>query len=72
MVLENKTQHRPMSSMRIDPDLRRKVRSRKNKLNTMRSEWIQGDYKISAIEPSTLEWTDCEHDEIGWEARTIV
>jgi hypothetical protein len=72
MVLEDKPQHRPMSSMRIDPDLRRKDRSRKNKLNTMRSEWIQGDCKISKIEPSTLELTDCEHDEIGWEARTIV
>jgi hypothetical protein len=60
MVLEDKTQHRPMSSMRIDPDLRRKDRSRKNKLNTMRSEWIQGDCKISTIEPSTLALTDCE------------
>jgi hypothetical protein len=65
MVLENKTQHRPMSSIRIDPDLvdpdlGRKDRSRKNKLNTMRSEWIQGDCKISTIEPSTLELTACD------------
>jgi hypothetical protein len=60
MVLEDKNQHRPMSSMRIDPDLRRKERSGKNKLNTMRSEWIQGDCKISMIEPSTLALTDCE------------
>jgi len=28
--------------MRIDPDLRRNDRSRKSKLNTIRSEWIQG------------------------------
>jgi hypothetical protein len=42
MALDDKAQHRPMSSMRMDPDLRRNDRSRKSKLNTMRSEWIQG------------------------------
>jgi hypothetical protein len=60
MALEDKTQHRPMSSRRIEPDLRRKDRSRKNKLNTMRSEWIQGDCENSTIEPSTLALTDCD------------
>ena len=37
----------------MDPDLRRNDRSRKSKLNTMRSEWIQGE--LQKLDSRTID-----------------